>query len=96
MRNVVRTIPEPATIAASSKDGSMERKAAASKRKASGIWSTPKTQIIPNMLLISRGCSNPRYWVATILTIPVRRLNKMIQPTVVRSPGTTIGTKTIA
>ena len=37
IRNVVRTIPEPATIAASSKAGSMERNAAASKRKVRGI-----------------------------------------------------------
>jgi len=48
--NVVRTMPVPEMTAASSSDGSIERNDALKSRNASGIWSLPKTQIIPAML----------------------------------------------
>jgi hypothetical protein len=49
VRIVVQT-PAPAVCAASSKEGSMERKAAAMRRKGRLKLSTPSAQIMPPML----------------------------------------------
>ena len=83
----------PATTAASSRDGSMDRNGVAMSRKTMGVHRNPSTSTMPLMEKISKIGPNPVAHFTVRLMNPAFGPSSRIQPMTLMSPGTANDTK---